>query len=130
MVSGSNTALGVRLTAGATSWIAISDERSKLETRQLSNVLEAIADWRTVEFRYKRDHLKNKHLGLYAQDVERDFPQVVKADGNGELGVAYTELVPVLVRGIQELKTINESLKRRISILERCRKNPELEECA
>ena len=48
-----------------------------------------------------------KHFGLIAQELRDIFPNLVYEGGlggNGYLSVSYTELIPVLIRAIQELK--------------------------
>lgn len=48
-----------------------------------------------------------KHFGLIAQELRDIFPNLVYEGGlggDGYLSVSYTELIPVLIRAIQELK--------------------------
>lgn len=47
----------------------------------------------------------HKHFGLIAQEVQELFPNLIYEGvaGDGFLSVAYVELVPVLIRAIQEL---------------------------
>jgi len=67
---------------------------------------------RAINFSWKIDETKKENLGLIAQDVEKVFPQVVDVIKDGNLGVRYTELIPVLVKAIQELKAEVEQLKQ------------------
>ena len=48
----------------------------------------------------------HKHFGLIAQELREIFPNLVYEGvvGDGYLSVSYTELIPVLIRAIQELK--------------------------
>lgn len=106
---------GVQLNSGATSWASSSDERLKNINSNIENALLKLASLRTVNFSWKSDETQKEVLGLIAQDVDKVFPQVVDrsklpADINGErtdeteyLNVRYTELIPVLVKAIQEL---------------------------
>ena len=55
---------------------------------------------------------------MIAQEVEDVLPEVVRAGSDGELAVAYTEMIPILVESIKELRAENENLKRRIQALE------------
>lgn len=65
---------------------------------------------------------EKKHVGLIAQDVQKILPEAVYPwldDNNNEkLGIAYSELTPLLVKVCQDLKTENDSLKTRIENLE------------
>lgn len=48
--------------------------------------------------------LSGRQLGLLAQEVRQVLPELVADVGpNGELGLDYTGLVPVLIRAVQEL---------------------------
>ena len=74
---------------------------------------------------WKSDKNNKENLGLIAQDVEKVFPQVIDKNklsntpsnpNNDEteyLGVRYTELIPVLVKAIQELKAEIDELKNK-----------------
>ena len=118
---------GVYLTSGATSWTGNSDERLKNITGNIENAIDSLLTLRTVKHTWKKSDDTNKeHLALIAQDVEAVFPQVIdkskinEKDGDETeyLGVRYTELIPVLVKAIQELKSQNDALQSRIETLE------------
>ena len=47
---------------------------------------------------------KQVHYGLSAQELQSIYPDLVREGQDGYLGVNYTELVPILIRSIQELK--------------------------
>lgn len=56
---------------------------------------------------YKKDQekiLSRRHFGLSAQELKEIYPNLVLEAQDGYLYVNYTELVPVLIRAIQELK--------------------------
>jgi hypothetical protein len=107
---------GVQLTSGATSWTSNSDERLKDINFEIENAIEKLLTLRAVHFSWKADKLKKENLGLIAQDVEKQFPQLIDRGelaktGDGEqkdktqyLGIRYTELIPVLIKAIQELQ--------------------------
>ncbi len=57
-------------------------------------------------------------FGFIAQEVIKIFPEIVNERGNGTLGIRYTELIPVLVKTIQEQQTEINDLKSRIEKLE------------
>ena len=44
-----------------------------------------------------------RHYGLCAQEIQEIYPDIVKVGQDGYLGVNYVELVPLLIRSIQEL---------------------------
>jgi hypothetical protein len=120
---------GVQLTSGATSWSSNSDERLKNINSEIENAVEKLLTLRTVKFSWKSDESNKENLGLIAQDVEKEFPQVIdkgelaipeeeQTDKTEYLSIRYTELIPVLVKAIQELKSENDNLKSRLEVLE------------
>jgi len=120
-----NGANGVYLSAGSTSWTSNSDERLKNITGNIENAIESLLTLRTVKHTWKSDENKIERLGLIAQDVEKVFPQVIEkyqipsgreqeqTDKTEYLGVKYTELIPVLVKAIQELSAKVSALENK-----------------
>ena len=60
---------------------------------------------------------KNDYIGLSAQDVQKVFPEIVKADNNGYLSVNYTGLIPVLIEAIKEQQLKIEELEEQVAKL-------------
>jgi len=99
----SNTTNGVYLTAGGTSWTANSDIRLKNVISPIDSAVDKLTTLNPVIFSWKSDEENKENIGLIAQDVKEVFPQVIDTNEEGFLGVRYVELVPVLVKAIQEL---------------------------
>jgi len=120
---------GVKLTRNATSFVSNSDERLKNINSTIENAVDKLLTLRTVNFSWKSDETNTENLGLIAQDIETVFPQIVsksklalkideeQTDQTEYLGVRYTELIPVLVKAIQELKAQNDDLQSQINEL-------------
>ena len=51
-----------------------------------------------------RTESARRHYGVSAQELQKIYPDLVLEGQNGYLAVNYTELVPLLIRSIQELK--------------------------
>ena len=51
-----------------------------------------------------REEQLRKHYGVSAQELQKVYPDLVMEGQDGYLAVNYTELVPILIRSIQELK--------------------------
>ena len=107
----SNTTNGVYLTAGGTSWTANSDIRLKNVISPIDSAVDKLTTLNPVIFSWKSDDTNKENIGLIAQDVKEVLPQVIDTNEDGFLGVRYLELVPVLVKAIQELKSENDTLK-------------------
>jgi hypothetical protein len=104
---------GVYLDYGMTSWGSLSDERLKNIDSEILNATKSLMTLRTIRYSLKEDKRNKINLGLIAQDVIKVFPEAVDIQNNemGTMGVRYTELIPVLVKAIQELNTKIENLK-------------------
>jgi hypothetical protein len=100
---------GVRLDAGSTGWVSASDIRLKDIKNPIENAVESLSTLQTVYYSWKDSDNKSLHIGLIAQEVEKVFPELVSESSiDGMKGVNYTELIPVIIKAIQELnKKIN-----------------------
>jgi hypothetical protein len=106
---------GVRLDAGSTGWVSASDIRLKDIEKPIENAVESLSTLQTVYYSWKDSEDKSLHLGLIAQEVEDVFPEIVSESSIDEMkGVNYTELIPVLIKAIQELKAEIDSLKNQM----------------
>ena len=94
---------GVDLTSGATAWVAVSDERLKVIIEPITHAVEKLNTIRPLIARYRTDDLARRRAVLIAQDVQAVLPEAVSVDPDGYLGLRYTEVIPLLVAGIQEL---------------------------
>lgn len=69
---------------------------------------------------YDAKKLENSNqIGFSAQEIQKVFPQLVKADEKGYLSVNYTALIPILVEGIKEQQTVIDAQKAKIEALEK-----------
>ena len=91
----------------------------------IENALSIISPWRTIFYTLKSDESKDVKTGLIAQDVLKTLPEVVdvptkELNDKGELlplSIAYTEIIPVLVKAMQELNAEIQSLKAEVATL-------------
>ena len=110
---------GVVLNAGATSWVAASDERIKDIIEPITNAVEKVVSLRAVIGKYKSDEKGTRRSFLIAQDVQSVLPEaVIEVDEIKTLGIAYTDTIPLLVAAIKEQQAIIKSLQDRITALE------------
>jgi len=109
---------GVQLTSGATSWAAISDERLKDVIEPITNAAQKVSTLRAVIGRYKTDTEETRRSFLIAQDVQAVLPEAVDATNENELGIRYTETIPLLVAAIQEQQATIQTLTARVAALE------------
>ena len=107
---------GVQFTQGATAWIAVSDERLKDVTGTYTNALEDLKQIKPIKFTWKQHPENGPQVGVIAQSVQGVVPEAVSTitsptDDNEYLGVRYTELVPILIAGLQEATVRIEALE-------------------
>jgi hypothetical protein len=117
---------GGTIYATSTSISAISDIRYKENVRDLDDGLSKIMALQPRKFDWKegkgRD-IKNDR-GWIAQEIETVFPDLVDdwkdeaPEGEEPYKAVRPDLIPVLVKAIQEQQTIIESLEARITALE------------
>ena len=107
-----------------TSWTSSSDERLKNITGEITNALNKVSQIRAAKFTWKADTSNKPQVGLIAQDLLQVLPEVVvvpekEFDGTSEtaMGVNYTEVAPLLVASIKELKAINDTQAETINAL-------------
>ena len=114
-----NSGAGVYMTDGANTWSSTSDERLKTDLIPIENGLEKVNSLRSVTGRFKTDEEGVSRSFLIAQDVQAVLPEAVSIqdDELGTLGVAYTEVIPLLVASIKELKAIIDTQQEQINSL-------------
>ena len=122
----------------ATNVITPSDIRLKTNISNLSetdNALANILKMNVISYNYKQHEIpeaerdtiqeptiraynqkweadaKERHFGLSAQELQEIYPELVKEGQDGFLGINYVELVPILIKSIQELKAEVEELR-------------------
>ena len=110
---------GVALTAGATSWSAISDETTKTDLVAIENALDKVSTLRAITGRYKTDKEGTSRAFLIAQDVQKVLPEAVNVQDveTGVLGLQYTDVIPLLVASIKELNAKVEAQEKQIKAL-------------
>jgi hypothetical protein len=122
-ISYNSTGNGVRLTSGATSWSTWSDQRLKNITGTYTTPLADISQLQPIKFTWKSDEENIPQVGILAQSVQPVVPEAVEEgtisleDETKYLTVRYTELIPLMVASIKELKTIVDTQAAEIAEL-------------
>jgi hypothetical protein len=104
---------------GTNAWENLSDKRLKKDVLSFENGLDKVMALRPITFNWNKTvnpELKlddRNHLGFIAQEVEAVLPQVVSTadDAMKTKSVAYSDIVPVLTKAIQEQQAEIEVLK-------------------
>ena len=111
--------VGVYMGSGSSSWSSSSDERIKTKLTPFENPVQKICSLRAGTGRYLTDDESVSRSFLIAQDVQAVLPEAVNVqdDEQGTLGLAYTEVIPLLVASIKELKAIIDTQQEQINSL-------------
>ena len=94
---------GVYLASGGVAWIAISDERQKENLIPIVDAITKVSSLRSVTGNLISDPNKKSKAFLIAQDVEKVLPEAVDNSDPEVMGLAYTDVIPLLVAAIKEL---------------------------
>lgn len=88
-----------------------SDRRLKKDIETIPYGLDDILKLQPKAYNWKNRDQTTKSLGLIAQDVQPIINNVVQIndDADKTLSISYTELIPVLIKAIQEQQDIIES---------------------
>jgi hypothetical protein len=111
---------GVYLNNGGNSWNSVSDERKKDIIEPITNAVNKVSTLRAVIGKYKTDEEGTRRSFLIAQDVQAVLPEAVSETESKEglfLGMSYTDVMPLLVAAIKELKTIVDAQATEITAL-------------
>ncbi|MBP6397788.1 MAG: tail fiber domain-containing protein [Saprospiraceae bacterium] len=109
-----------------------SDKRLKKDIQPLTLALNKVMQMNPVSYHWIKDD-GNTHLGFLAQELEQVLPEVVRkpevnrtttdgrtpAKGEDMYAVNYSEIIPVLVKAIQEQQNQIKDLELKIKVLEK-----------
>jgi len=87
-----------------------------MQKENVSTKRMAVADTASVQKLYdeKSQFFQKPKYGLLAQDVQKVYPDLVYEDQEGNLGIDYTGLIPVLISAIQEQQKKIDALEDEI----------------
>lgn len=79
-----------------------SDRRLKANIISLGSTLAKLLNIDGKSYTIKKDPQQKKKIGLLAQDIKKEFPELVSEAADGILSINYQGLVPVLINAIKE----------------------------
>jgi hypothetical protein len=113
--------------------INTSDLTLKKNIKPLHYGLDTLMNVETISYQWKDSPFDDKKIGFSAQNLKEIIPEVVRdydvvvtdEETNSKikvpstrLGVYYSDMIPITVKAIQELKTKNDALESKIKVLE------------
>ncbi len=108
----------------AGSWSG-SDARWKKNIEPIGEALQKALRLEGVTYEWRRDEFEKKrfpegrHMGLIAQEVEKQFPECVTTDADGYKAIAYDRFSAVLLEAVKSQQTLIERQNKRLDELER-----------
>ena len=87
---------------GSGDYVKNSDMRLKNRISTVRDVLDRIMRLDVFRYTLKYDPDKTVSIGLSAQQVSNEFPEIVSNDGD-YLGIYYSQIGPIAIQGIKEL---------------------------
>ena len=117
-------------------WVNASDRRLKSDIQPIGNALNKLASLdgkyytittKTLDKDGKVQQHSRKQYGVIAQDLEKVFPEMISekaifintGDDTTYKTVEYTQLVPVLLEAVKELKLKVETLENEVQLLKK-----------
>lgn len=84
--------------------------------QEVSEVERGMSSTALCEIQFQKNP-GTTEIGVIAQEVQAQFPEIVNEDANGYLGVGYERLVPILIEAIKEQQKQIEALKKEVELL-------------
>jgi hypothetical protein len=105
-----------------TAYGSTSDETLKTNMQNIPNALEKVCALNGFTYEFIEEGLcestKGTQIGVGAQTVEAQFPELVSTGKDGIKAVKYDRIVAPLIEAIKELSAKNDALEARIAALE------------
>ncbi len=93
-----------------------SDRRLKTQIKELEYGLKEIRKLKPVRYKLKNSEIPQTNLGLIAQEVKEIIPEVVTGNEEDEmLSIRYAELIPVLIKAIQDQQKQIDQLQKALN---------------
>lgn len=91
-----------------------SDSRNKKDIRPLKDdILQKLLRLDPISYLMKNQENRDRSIGLMAKDVREVFPSLVHyVEGEAVLAVSYSEMIPILIKAIQEQQNTIENLRK------------------
>lgn len=99
---------------------SVSDRRLKKNINPLPDALHKLMKLKPCQYHFlENEESEPQHYGLIAQEVVEIFPEIVDYSSESDKHLlSYSELVPVLIKAIQEQQAMHDQLVKQIAHLE------------
>jgi hypothetical protein len=97
-------------------WTTISDRRLKEHILELPQVMDKLNRMNVYTYSFKQDARHKPHIGVIAQEIEKEFPELVNIN-DGNYTVAYSKLSVIIIKALQEQEKQIDALEQEINLL-------------
>ena len=94
-----------------------SDKRLKSNIEEDVASHEEIYKIKTYNYQFKDDNEGRTRHGVMAQDIREILPELVSTDQDGYLAVNYVDMIPLMLRAIQDQKQTIDALQAELVTL-------------
>lgn len=92
-------------------------EYTKTRSRVYNKVLDKLSNIKPIAFKWNEKNTRigdiGEQLGLDADELLSDFPQVVMKEMDTSKNIAYERMIPILIQAINDLRAEVEELKKK-----------------
>jgi hypothetical protein len=103
MFSGASPTIGVKLTAGATSWATICDMTTKVRIEGIDDALRKAAAIEGFIGRYADDGAETRRAFINGQQLRAVLPEATALDAEGRIVARLTEMIPLHAAAFAEV---------------------------
>jgi hypothetical protein len=91
---------------------AFSDITVKKEVKRIENAIDKVKELNGYTYVRTDDETGTRRAGVIAQEVQKVLPEVVSANPDGTLNVAYSNMVALLIEAVKEQQKEIDELKK------------------
>jgi hypothetical protein len=98
---------------------AFSDITVKKDVQKIENAIDKVKELNGYTYVRTDDETGTRRAGVIAQEVQKVLPEVVSANPDGTLNVAYSNMIALLIEGMKEQQATIEKLQSEINELKK-----------
>lgn len=96
-----------------------SDKRLKKNIVEDYSSFDKIYDLKTYSYQFKNDKSNRNRFGVMAQEIVEVLPDLVSERENGHLAVNYVDMIPLMIRALQDQKQTIDALQSELNSLKK-----------
>ena len=97
----------------------VSDRRRKTNIAALSQILAGVMQLKPMTYQFRSQENGRRYIGLLAQEVKREFPELVYYDEISDLfTLDYASLSVIAIKAIQEQQVVIKELQQMVLTLQ------------